>query len=135
MLDRTSMILPPMVALDHVQLAIPPGAEDRCRTFYVGLLGMAELPKPPVLAARGGLWLRSGPVVIHLGVEKEFQPARKAHPAITVTDLDSVAERLGGAGYDLIWDDNLPGTRRFHVFDPLGNRLEFIAAGKDRGDG
>jgi catechol 2,3-dioxygenase-like lactoylglutathione lyase family enzyme len=135
MLDRTSMILPPMVALDHVQLAIPPGAEDRCRPFYVGLLGMAELPKPPVLAARGGLWLQSGPVVIHLGVEKEFRPARKAHPAITVADLDALAERLAGAGIDFTFDDNITGTRRFHVHDPMGNRLEFIAAAKDRANG
>jgi catechol 2,3-dioxygenase-like lactoylglutathione lyase family enzyme len=132
MLDRTSMLLPPMVALDHVQLAVPPGAEDRCRAFYVELLGMAELVKPPVLAARGGLWLQSGPVVIHLGVEKEFRPARKAHPAITIADLDALADRLTGAGFELAWDDNIPATRRFHVFDPLGNRLEFIAAAKDK---
>ena len=116
-----------IVGLDHVQLAIPPGAEEKARAFYVALLGMTELPKPPALAARGGLWLRSGPAVIHLGVEKNFAPARKAHPALTVDDLDALADRLAGAGFELAWDDNIPGTRRFHVFDPLGNRLEFIA--------
>jgi catechol 2,3-dioxygenase-like lactoylglutathione lyase family enzyme len=116
-----------IVGLDHIQLAIPPGAEERARAFYVALLGMTELPKPPALAARGGLWLRSGPAVIHLGVEKSFAPARKAHPALVVDDLDALAHRLAGAGFELAWDDNIPGTRRFHVFDPLGNRLEFIA--------
>jgi catechol 2,3-dioxygenase-like lactoylglutathione lyase family enzyme len=116
-----------IVGLDHVQLAIPPGAEERARAFYVALLGMTELPKPPALAARGGLWLRSGPAVIHLGVTQDFAPARKAHPALTVDDLDALAERLAGAGFELAWDDNIPGTRRFHVFDPLGNRLEFVA--------
>jgi catechol 2,3-dioxygenase-like lactoylglutathione lyase family enzyme len=135
MLDRTSEQVPLMIALDHVQLAIPSGAEDRCRGFYVRLLGMTELTKPPVLAARGGLWLQSGPVVIHLGVEKEFRPARKAHPAIIVSDLDGLAARLAAAGFPPSWDDNIPGTRRFHAFDPLGNRLEFIAAAKELTDG
>ena len=119
---------PVMIALDHVQLAIPRGSEDRCRPFYVDLLGMTELPKPPLLAARGGMWLQSGPVVIHLGVEAEFQPARKAHPGITVADIDSLAARLTGAGHAVTWDnETIPGTRRFHVLDPLGNRMEFIA--------
>ncbi len=121
--------LPVMVALDHVQLAIPRGSEDRCRAFYVGLLGMTELTKPPMLAARGGMWLQSGPVVIHLGVEADFQPARKAHPAITVADLDGLAARLTASGHTLTWDnETIPGTRRFHVADPLGNRMEFIAS-------
>jgi catechol 2,3-dioxygenase-like lactoylglutathione lyase family enzyme len=117
-----------IVGLDHVQLAIPPGAEERARAFYVALLGMTELPKPQALVARGGLWLQSGPAVIHLGVEQDFTPARKAHPALSVDDLDALAARLTGAGFELAWDDNIPGTRRFHVFDPLGNRLAFIAA-------
>jgi catechol 2,3-dioxygenase-like lactoylglutathione lyase family enzyme len=120
---------PVMVALDHVQLAIPRGSEDRCRSFYVDLLGMSELMKPPVLAARGGIWLQSGPVVIHLGVEADFQPARKAHPAIKVANIDALATRLTSAGHVLIWDnETIPGTRRFHVADPLGNRMEFIAS-------
>jgi catechol 2,3-dioxygenase-like lactoylglutathione lyase family enzyme len=117
-----------IVGLDHVQLAIPPGAEERARVFYVALLGMTELPKPEALVARGGLWLQSGPAVIHLGVEQNFAPARKAHRALAVDDLDALAQRLTGAGFEPSWDDNIPGTRRFHVFDPLGNRLEFIAA-------
>ena len=79
---------PMITQLDHILLAIPPGAEDRCRPFYVGLLGMTEVEKPDILAKRGGLWLRSGVVVLHLGVEAEFRPARKAHPALRVSDLD-----------------------------------------------
>jgi catechol 2,3-dioxygenase-like lactoylglutathione lyase family enzyme len=120
---------PVMVALDHVQLAIPRGSEERCRTFYVDLLGMTELRKPPLLAARGGMWLQNGSVVIHLGVDADFQPARKAHPAITVADIDGLAARLTAAGHIPTWDnETIPGTRRFHVLDPLGNRIEFIAS-------
>lgn len=119
---------PTMRGFDHVQVAIPPGSEDRCRAFYVELLGMTELTKPPVLAARGGLWLRSGAVEIHLGVEADFRPARKAHPAIRIGGLDALAGRLAAAGYDVSWDDLIAGTRRFFTHDPLGNRLEFIAA-------
>jgi catechol 2,3-dioxygenase-like lactoylglutathione lyase family enzyme len=117
-----------IVGLDHVQLAIPPGSEGRCRAFYVALLGMTELTKPPVLAARGGLWLKGGGIEIHLGVEQDFRPARKAHPAITVSDIDALAARLTKAGSDVAWDDLVAGTRRFFTHDPLGNRLEFIAA-------
>ncbi|MBM7862112.1 VOC family protein [Lentzea nigeriaca] len=114
-------------ALHHVQLAIPAGAEDDCRAFYVGVLGMKEVEKPPALAARGGLWVRSGSLEIHLGVEAEFRPARKAHPGILVGDLDALAERLAGAGIEITWDENFRAFRRFHTFDNVGNRLEFMA--------
>jgi len=113
--------------LDHVQLAIPPGSEDRCRPFYIDLLGMTEVKKPDILAKRGGLWLRSGAVEIHLGVEADFRAARKAHPGLRVSDLDGLAERLAGAGFAPKWDTDLPHIRRFHVSDPVGNRLEIIA--------
>lgn len=116
-----------MLRLHHVQLAIPPGAEDLCRRFYGNLLGMEEIPKPPGLAARGGLWMRSGGVEIHLGVEENFRPARKAHPAILVTDLDDLALTLARAGHEPLWDDAIPAVRRFYIEDPLGNRLEFMA--------
>ncbi len=116
-----------LTRLDHVLLAIPPGAEDHCRPFYVGLLGMSEQPKPENLAKRGGLWLHSGPVEIHLGVEKEFRAARKAHPALRVTDLDALAFRLSNAGHAVTWDDDVKDVKRFFVHDPVGNRLEFIA--------
>ena len=114
--------------LDHVQLAIPPGAEDECRRFYVGLLGLAELEKPPALAARGGLWVGSNDLQIHLGVEEDFRPARKAHPGIHVDDLDGLAARFEDHGIPVSWDANLPGYRRFYTSDPVGNRLEFLSA-------
>jgi catechol 2,3-dioxygenase-like lactoylglutathione lyase family enzyme len=115
-----------MLGIDHVQLAIPAGAEERCRGFYVDVLGMSELEKPPLLAARGGLWLQSGGVQIHLGVEADFRPARKAHPAIIVADLQGLAEKLAASGHEPTWDDTIPEIRRFFVVDPLGNRLEFM---------
>ncbi|MDL4816953.1 VOC family protein [Actinomadura opuntiae] len=112
--------------LHHVQIAIPPGSEDECRAFYVDVLGMLEIQKPPVLAARGGLWVRADTLEIHLGVEQDFRPARKAHPGIRVADLDALAKRLTGNGVEVTWDDNFPGHRRFYAFDNLGNRLEFL---------
>ncbi len=121
----------PMLGIDHVQLAIPPGAEDRCRGFYIDVLGMTEVPKPLVLAARGGLWLQSGNVQIHLGVEADFRPARKAHPAITVRDLDALASQLQANGHEPLWDDAIPDIRRFYVADPLGNRIEFMESRHD----
>jgi catechol 2,3-dioxygenase-like lactoylglutathione lyase family enzyme len=96
------------------------------RAFYGGVLGMAEVEKPPVLAARGGCWFRGGGLELHLGVEKDFRPARKAHPGILVRDLDGVDKRLTDAGVEVEWDDNFPGHRRFYAHDPLGNRLEFL---------
>ena len=112
--------------LHHVLIAIPPGGEDECRDFYVGVLGMMELVKPSALAARGGLWVRADTLEIHLGVEQDFRPARKAHPGIRVTGLDALAERLAAHGVEVAWDDDFPGHRRFYACDPHRNRLEFI---------
>jgi catechol 2,3-dioxygenase-like lactoylglutathione lyase family enzyme len=109
-----------------VQLAAPPGAEDRLRAFYGTALGMSEVDKPPALAARGGAWFRSGALELHLGIEEDFRPARKAHPGILVEDLDAVAKRLALHGVDVEWDDNFPGFRRCYVADPHGNRLELL---------
>jgi catechol 2,3-dioxygenase-like lactoylglutathione lyase family enzyme len=114
-----------IVGLDHVQVACPTGSEDALRGFYGEVLGMTELPKPPALAARGGVWFRAGSCVIHCGVEDPFMPARKAHPGIAVSDVDALALAVGGLGAPVDWDDNLPGVRRFHTQDPVGNRLEF----------
>src|ERR1044071_3021565 len=122
-----------MLRLDHVQLAVPAGAEEACRAFYVGVLGMTELKKPPELAKRGGLWVRSGDVEIHLGVEADFRPARKAHPGIVVADIDALAARLASAGHAPVWDEAIPGVRRFFTADPLGNRLEFIGSNETHG--
>lgn len=112
--------------LHHVQLAVPPGVEDECRVFWNGALGLAEIPKPPVLAARGGCWFRGGGVEVHLGVEEPFRPARKAHPGILVRDLRHLADRLTSHGIAVDWDDNFPCHDRFYAFDNVGNRLEFL---------
>lgn len=116
--------------IHHVQLSCPPGSEADLRAFYVGVLGLTEIAKPPALAARGGCWFRGEGALagteLHLGVEEDFRPARKAHPGLSWPDLDSLAARLTAAGYPVNWDDNVPGMRRFHSADPHGNRLEFL---------
>jgi catechol 2,3-dioxygenase-like lactoylglutathione lyase family enzyme len=112
--------------LHHVQLAIPPGGEDVARRYYGEILGMSEIDKPPVLAARGGCWFRGGGLELHLGVEKDFRPAAKAHPGILVDGLDALAVRLSECGADVEWDDNFPGHRRFYSHDLHGNRLELL---------
>ncbi len=118
-----------ITGIDHVQVAIPAGAEDVARTFYGGLLGMTELAKPATLAARGGCWFTSGSAVLHLGVQEPFVPASKAHPAFLVTSLDSLFAALAAAGYDGVRaDGQIAGVRRFHVLDPFGNRIEFQQA-------
>jgi len=118
----------PITGIDHVQVSCPPGSEDRMRGFYFGVLAMTEIEKPPALAARGGAWFRAGRCEIHAGVEQDFRPALKAHPGISVSDIDATAERVVGAGGAVRWDTGTPGLRRFHTDDPVGNRLEFIQA-------
>jgi catechol 2,3-dioxygenase-like lactoylglutathione lyase family enzyme len=115
--------------LHHVQLAAPAGSEPVLRAFYGGLLGMAEVPKPAELAGRGGVWFRSGTAELHLGVEADFRPARKAHPGLLVAGLDALATRLATAGCQVRWDSALPGYRRCYLADPVGNRLELLEAG------
>ncbi|MDO8310217.1 MAG: VOC family protein [Actinomycetota bacterium] len=115
-----------LAGLHHVQLAIPPGGEDACRHFWGALLGLSEVDKPAVLAARGGCWFRGGGLEVHLGVEPGFGPARKAHPGILVTDLDAVVARLATGGVPVSWDGDFPGHRRCYADDPFGNRLEFL---------
>ncbi|KAB8182866.1 MULTISPECIES: VOC family protein [Microbispora] len=123
------------LGLHHVQLALPPGEEEVCRRFYVDVLGMTEIQKPPVLAARGGLWVRADNLEIHLGVEEDFRPARKAHPGILVADLDALAASLADRGVEVTWDDNFPGHRRFYVKDCHENRLEFLSPVESRKPG
>ncbi|GGU97752.1 glyoxalase [Streptomyces albospinus] len=117
-----------LTALDHVQPAAPAGSEDVLRTFCITALGMTEIPKPPVLARRGGCWFTGdgGQVQIHVGVEDGFRPPRRAHPAVRVTDLDEPAARLEQHGAPVAWGISLPGHRRFFTQDPVGNRLEFL---------
>jgi catechol 2,3-dioxygenase-like lactoylglutathione lyase family enzyme len=114
-------------AIDHVQIAMPAGGEDAARAFYADLLGFEEIPKPPVLAKRGGAWFGAGSVRIHLGVEPDFLPAKKAHVALRCAGYDELAGRLAAAGASVL-DDPLPfeGKRHCYVFDPFGNRLEII---------
>lgn len=113
-----------ITGIDHVQVAAPKGCEAEARAFYGGLLGLEELPKPGALRARGGCWFRAGAQELHVGVEEPFTPARKAHPGFVVEDLDALAERLRAEGIEVTYDDAIPGTKRFHVADPFGNRLE-----------
>lgn len=117
-----------VLGIDHVQVAAPHGCEDAARAFYGGLLGLAEVPKPAALAARGGCWFRAGGQELHVGVEEPFAPARKAHPGLVADDLEALAERLRTAGHEVAFDDAIPGATRFHVADPFGNRLEIRQA-------
>jgi catechol 2,3-dioxygenase-like lactoylglutathione lyase family enzyme len=112
--------------LHHVQLAIPPGGEEVAREFYRDALGMRELEKPSALQARGGCWFRAGDVEVHLGVEEDFTPAKKAHPGVLVADLDTLAAKLLAVGRPVQWDEDFPGHRRFYSTDGHGNRLEFL---------
>lgn len=113
-------------ALDHVQLAMPPGEEARARAFYRDVLGLPEVPKPADLAKRGGVWFTAGTWQLHLGVEQDFRPARKAHPALLVHDLPTLVERCEAAGYVSTTDVPLEGYDRVYVNDPFGNRIELI---------
>ena len=113
-------------SLDHVQLAMPPSGEADARAFYERLLGIPEVPKPPNLAKRGGCWFESGPLKVHLGVEVDFQPARKAHPAFIVEDLTALSSALVKAGHRVRTDEPLDGYLRVFVDDPFGNRIELM---------
>ena len=113
-------------AIDHVQLAMPAGEEEKARTFYSGVLGIGEVPKPTHLAKRGGLWFEDGNLKIHLGVEKDFRPAKKAHPALLVKELGQLVEKCRGAGYEVVSDEPLAGHLRAYVSDPFGNRIELM---------
>jgi catechol 2,3-dioxygenase-like lactoylglutathione lyase family enzyme len=116
--------------IHHVQVSCPAGGEDAARRFYGEVLGIPEVEKPPVLAARGGCWFRAAGVEVHVGVEEPFGPARKAHPAFVVDgdELDALAVRLESAGFPVTWDGDFPGCRRFHTADGSGNRVELLAS-------
>jgi len=114
------------IALDHVQLAMPKGGEARARTFWGGVVGLAEIEKPAALKARGGCWYLLNAAELHLGVETPFSPAKKAHPGFRVKDINALADRLKAADHPLTWDASIPGRKRFFTADPFGNRLEFL---------
>jgi catechol 2,3-dioxygenase-like lactoylglutathione lyase family enzyme len=113
-------------AIDHVQVAIPLGGEERARPFYRDLLGLTETPKPPHMAARGGAWFEAGSVKVHLGVEQDFRANDKAHVAFVVDDVAALANRARAAGYRVRDDDPLPGHVRAFLYDPFGNRIEIL---------
>ena len=122
-----------VVGVDHVQVAAPAGCEEAARAFYGVLLGMPEIPKPPALGVRGGVWFGAGVQELHVGVAEPFVPARKAHPGLIVSDeaaLRALAARLEVAGHAVAWADptEIPGRARLHVADPWGNRLELLTA-------
>jgi len=112
--------------IDHAQLAMPAGEENKARPFYRDLLGLPEQPKPAYLAKRGGCWFESDTVKVHLGIEDPFRPAKKAHTAFRVSDVRDLAARARAAGYDVVDDERLEGFERVYIYDPLGNRLEFM---------
>lgn len=115
-----------MFGLDHIQIAIPKDGEARARAFWCDALGLSEIPKPKALQARGGLWLALAGSELHLGVEKPFTPARKAHPGFVVTNIDDIAARITALGQTPRWEDTIEDRRRFFADDPFGNRLEFL---------
>jgi len=116
----------PILSLDHVQVAIPIGGEARAREFYSGILGFSEVEKPAAMAGRNSIWFVAGPVNLHLGIEPDFHPAKRAHPALVVADLDEILAACERAGLATKPDTPFSGYRRVHVFDPFGNRLELM---------
>ena len=112
--------------LDHIQLAAPEGCEAAAREFYGAILGLLEIEKPAPLRARGGCWFACGAHQLHIGVERDFRPAKKAHPAFAIADLDALRQKLAAHAIPIVDDDAIPGTRRFFAEDPWGNRLEFV---------
>jgi len=119
----------PFVRVDHVQLSMPEGEDERARQFYCEILGLQELPRPSDMAGRGGGWFSSGSVSVHLGVERPFQAAKKAHPAFVCTDYEKLLERLSEHGVAITPAEASPeGKARCHVSDPFGNRIELIAS-------
>jgi catechol 2,3-dioxygenase-like lactoylglutathione lyase family enzyme len=119
-------VAPIHLSIDHIQIAAPEGCEDVARRFYGGTLGLDEIEKPEQLGRRGGCWFRCGPHQVHIGVEPDFRPARKAHPAFAIVNFEALRTNLLANGFEVTDDDNLPGMRRFYTSDPWGNRIEFV---------
>jgi catechol 2,3-dioxygenase-like lactoylglutathione lyase family enzyme len=115
-----------ITAIDHVQLSMPAGEEMRAREFYADILGLRQVPKPAVLAQRGGAWFENGSVKVHLGVETDFRPARKAHPAFVVEALQELVAVLKDKGYPVTDAEPMSGIERVHIDDPFGNRIELM---------
>lgn len=124
-----------ITGLHHVQLAMPPGQEQTATEFYEGLLGIPRVPKPAELEARGGCWFETAEVRIHLGVEQDFRPAAKAHPALVVEGIGALRSKLAANNVAVADGASLPGFTRFYANDPFGNRLEFLSPVKAPEDG
>lgn len=116
-----------IVGVEHIQLAMPPGQEEQARLFYAGVLGIPEVPKPPELAVRGGCWFENGRVKVHLGVDPDFRPARKAHPGLLVRDLSVLITKLRAAGIAVSDIGQSAGYDRVYISDPFGNRIELLS--------
>jgi catechol 2,3-dioxygenase-like lactoylglutathione lyase family enzyme len=116
----------PITRIEHVQLAMPAGEEERATQFYEQVLGIPRVVKPPHLAKRGGCWFEHGALKVHLGVERDFRAATKAHPAFLVTELAALVDRLRAAGVTIVEDEPLDGYDRVYVHDPFGNRIELM---------
>ncbi|HEX5564585.1 MAG TPA: VOC family protein [Sporosarcina sp.] len=115
-----------LTGIDHIQIAAPPQSEEKAREFYGNLLGMEEIPKPENLQARGGCWFKCGVQEVHIGVQADFMPAKKAHPGFTVHALEQLKSRLETAGYKISEEPPIAGRARFFTHDPFGNRIEFL---------
>jgi catechol 2,3-dioxygenase-like lactoylglutathione lyase family enzyme len=127
MLDTQQKNRMSILGINHVQIAIPAGEEEKARQFFINTLGFREIPKPVELAKRGGAWFQAGTAQLHLGVEASFRPARKAHPAFVVMDLEGLIAKVQSAGFET--DSTQPplnGYKRAHIFDPFGNRIELM---------
>ncbi len=116
--------------LDHIQLAMLEGGEHQARSFFADTLGFIEEEKPEPLRGRGGCWFRNGDAIVHLGIDPNFVPQRKAHPAFLAADIGELAQRLEQGGHPAQWNEALPGRIRFYTSDPFGNRIEFMEAGQ-----
>lgn len=116
-----------LTGIDHIQIAAPPGSEDAARRFYGELLGMEEIPKPDNLKARGGCWFRCGLHEVHIGIQQDFMPAKKAHPGFTVDALEQLQSRISEAGYLINEEQPIDGRSRFFTHDPFENRIEFLS--------
>lgn len=117
-----------VLGLDHMQIAIPVGGEPEAIAFYSGVLGLTQLPKPEPLASRGGCWFQAGPMQIHLGADADFLAAKKAHPALIVSDIDSMLEALEAAGHEVRAGATIDGVTQTFTDDPFGNRIELVPA-------
>lgn len=122
--DREDAAMIEVVGIDHIQLSMPPGAEDEARRFYAVVLGLREIEKPPELAGRGGCWFVGANAAIHLAPEPGFRPHAKAHPALVIRDLAAAREALGAAGVAIEEDDAGLPVSRCYIRDPFGNRIE-----------